>query len=371
LLYLKSGGNIGIGTTTPANSALVDMTSDNKGFLPPRMTSAQVNAISNPADGLLIYCTDCGLNGIGAMSMFLGGSWYSLSLTNCIIPPSAPTEGIHVPSDIQIIWNWNTVSGATGYKWNTTNDFVYAAEMGTATTITETGLTSSTTYNRYVWAYNACGNSTATILTETTLVSSGEWIHWDDGENYTSIGTNSATEFDVAARWEQAQLVQYDGNQVAQIAFFPDQAAATYKVRVWTGGTIAGPANMVVDQTVTNPVIGAWNYIILTTPVLIDISQELWVGYYVNTTTGFPAGCDNGPAVDGYGNMMNWGGWTTLKEISPSLDYNWNIQAFIETLAGEYIMLRQLPSLNMPQTTIKFDQFQKLKSSNDEKINHH
>jgi hypothetical protein len=158
-----------------------------------------------------------------------------------------------------------------------------------------------------------------------------EWIHWDDGVNYTSIGTGGAAEFDVAARWEPAQLVNYDGTAVTQVAFFPAEAAATYKVRVWTGGNISGPANMVVDQTVSNPVIGSWNYVTLTTPVPIDITQELWVGYYINTTTGYPAGCDDGPRVDGYGNMMNFGGWQTLYQINPELDYNWNIQAYVQS----------------------------------------
>jgi len=158
-----------------------------------------------------------------------------------------------------------------------------------------------------------------------------EWIHYDDGVYFTSIGTGGAVEFDVAARWEPAQLVNYDGTAVTQIAFYPAEAAATYKVRVWTG---AGPANMVVDQAVSNPVIGSWNFVTLTTPVPIDISQELWVGYYVNTTTGYPAGCDDGPAIDGYGNMMNFGGWQTLLQINPELDYNWNVQAYVQSLVG-------------------------------------
>jgi len=149
--------------------------------------------------------------------------------------------------------------------------------------------------------------------------------------NYSGIGTGGAVEFDVAARWEPAQLVNYEGTAVTQIAFFPAEAAATYKVRVWTG---AGPANMVVDQAVSNPVIGSWNFVTLTTPVPVDITQELWVGYYVNATTGYPAGTDDGPAIDGYGNMMNFGGWQTLLQTNPELDYNWNVQAYVQSMVG-------------------------------------
>jgi len=49
---------VGIGTTTPAASALLDLSSTSKGLLIPRMTSAQASAIASPADGLLVYRTD-------------------------------------------------------------------------------------------------------------------------------------------------------------------------------------------------------------------------------------------------------------------------------------------------------------------------
>jgi hypothetical protein len=91
---------------------------------------------------------------------------------------------------------------------------------------------------------------------------------------------------------------------------------------------------MVCDQPVPSPVIGDWNTVTLTTPVPLDITQELYVGYYVNAQTGYPAGVDDGPAIDGYGNMMNFGGWQTLLEINPELDFNWNINTHIQTLAG-------------------------------------
>ena len=49
--------NVGIGTTTPDNSAALDVSSTTKGMLIPRMTTAQRNAIPAAADGLLIYNT--------------------------------------------------------------------------------------------------------------------------------------------------------------------------------------------------------------------------------------------------------------------------------------------------------------------------
>jgi hypothetical protein len=48
---------VGIGTTTPNASAKLEVNSTTQGFLPPRMTTAQRDAISSPADGLVIYNT--------------------------------------------------------------------------------------------------------------------------------------------------------------------------------------------------------------------------------------------------------------------------------------------------------------------------
>jgi hypothetical protein len=46
------------GTFSPNASAQLDITSTTKGFLPPRMTNAQRVAITSPAIGLIVYCTD-------------------------------------------------------------------------------------------------------------------------------------------------------------------------------------------------------------------------------------------------------------------------------------------------------------------------
>ena len=54
--YFQS--NIGIGTTTPAASAVLDITSTTQGVLFPRLTTDQINAIVSPANGLTVYNTE-------------------------------------------------------------------------------------------------------------------------------------------------------------------------------------------------------------------------------------------------------------------------------------------------------------------------
>lgn len=53
-----SFGQMGLGTTSPATTAVLDLSSSSKGLLTPRMTTLQRNAIASPAIGLMVYNTD-------------------------------------------------------------------------------------------------------------------------------------------------------------------------------------------------------------------------------------------------------------------------------------------------------------------------
>ena len=57
LLQLCLYAQVGIGTATPAASAKLDVSSTTQGFLPPRMTTVQRDAIVSPATGLVIFNT--------------------------------------------------------------------------------------------------------------------------------------------------------------------------------------------------------------------------------------------------------------------------------------------------------------------------
>lgn len=50
--------NVGIGTTTPNSSAILDVSSTTRGLLIPRMTTAQRTAIPSAVAGLMVYDTD-------------------------------------------------------------------------------------------------------------------------------------------------------------------------------------------------------------------------------------------------------------------------------------------------------------------------
>ena len=155
----------------------------------------------------------------------------------------------------------------------------------------------------------------------------GEWLSYC-GEKDDSIGTGGVADFDVAIRFPASALADYAGMSLNTVKVWPAQAG-TFSLRVWTGGTATAPAQMVVDQPFT-PVLDQYNTITLDNPVMITGTEELWFGYRNNVTGGYPAGCDAGPVVEGFGNMIYWqGAWTTLTALSATLPYNWNIEGYV------------------------------------------
>lgn len=53
----NTSGNVGIGTNAPHSSAILDISSTTKGFVIPRMTSAQRSLIGSPTNGLQVFDT--------------------------------------------------------------------------------------------------------------------------------------------------------------------------------------------------------------------------------------------------------------------------------------------------------------------------
>ncbi|HRP02967.1 MAG TPA: hypothetical protein PLE30_10015 [Candidatus Kapabacteria bacterium] len=65
--------NVGIGTTTPNASSILELSANNKGLLMPRLTTAQRNSIISPATGLIIYNTD-----LNTFDYYNGATWINL-----------------------------------------------------------------------------------------------------------------------------------------------------------------------------------------------------------------------------------------------------------------------------------------------------
>ncbi|MDO7849162.1 hypothetical protein Q5H92_22555, partial [Hymenobacter sp. M29] len=81
--------NVGVGTTTPDASALLDVSSTTQGLLLPRLTLAQRTAIGSPATGLLLYQTDGSAPGF---YFYDGTAWAALGSSG---PGAAGSAGLN------------------------------------------------------------------------------------------------------------------------------------------------------------------------------------------------------------------------------------------------------------------------------------
>ena len=81
IICLNLEAQVGIGTTSPDSSALLELNSSNSGFLPPRVNltgTSDITTIPNPVEGLMIYSPVSNCNLQSGIYVFNGSSWRPL-----------------------------------------------------------------------------------------------------------------------------------------------------------------------------------------------------------------------------------------------------------------------------------------------------
>lgn len=133
-------GQVGINTdgSAPDNSAILDAKSNNKGFLPPRMTTAERDAINSPAIGLVIFNTD-----LKCLEFYAGAQdgWFcqcpSIGTVSCSNPIISGDyykgEPLTGSNTVTITVN-NSMKGGYNITTNTVNGMTFS-KMGTFTTV--------------------------------------------------------------------------------------------------------------------------------------------------------------------------------------------------------------------------------------------
>ena len=163
----KFTGAVAIGTTTPASSAALDITSTTQGLLLPRLTYVQKTAISNPVAGLILFCSDCGTS--GEMQLYNGTSFVNMigQAAQLAMPGITSTTAISAitTSSASSGGVINSDGGAAvttrGIVWGTSaGSSTFSATTGTGVgtfTSSMTGLTSGVTYYVRAFATNSVG----------------------------------------------------------------------------------------------------------------------------------------------------------------------------------------------------------------------
>lgn len=140
-------GAVTVGGASSTASAAVEVSSTSQGFLPPRMTAAQRDAISSPAAGLVLWCSNCGDN--GELNVYNGTSW-----TNMVC--GTASIALITPIVTPIVGTYNYYGAAQGPNSATNTG------TGNSYTYSYAG-TGSTSYGPSATAPSAEGTYTVTV----------------------------------------------------------------------------------------------------------------------------------------------------------------------------------------------------------------
>ena len=158
-------------------------------------------------------------------------------------------------------------------------------------------------------------------------------LHYD-GNNDDGIGTGGANTFGAYAFFPHDSLQPFvgTGNDIMSVKLFINGASNVTSAQIEIYDNNTNPA---LYTQVFTPVEG-WNNVLLTTPMTIPASGNLYIGYKITVTGGYPLGCDAGPvAAGGNGNWILFNGtWQHLTALSASLTVNWNIRVMIGSPAA-------------------------------------
>ncbi len=155
-----------------------------------------------------------------------------------------------------------------------------------------------------------------------------------DGSNVTAPLFPGGT-YEGAVRFTPADLAGLSGKSLKEVIFYVLEEPRSATIRVYQGSASGGPGQQVFSQAVGNDIQPeSWHRIALTSPVAIDASQDLWIGFRFEAgSENQVLGCDGGPA-DANGDFLfdsNDGLWQNLVlRTSFQIDINWNLRGVVE-----------------------------------------
>ena len=159
-LFSQTGG-VRIGPTPgpPAPSAALDISYTNKGFLMPRLTQQQQDAIEAPEAGLMVYNTTT-----SCFDFYTGTAWQP-GMCACTAPPSAPGSimglSVYCAYQTNVRYTVTPVASTTAYVWTIPYDATFVSGQGTNSIVLNLGSVSD---NITVYGINGCGTSGTSTL---------------------------------------------------------------------------------------------------------------------------------------------------------------------------------------------------------------
>lgn len=276
---MRPNGNMGIGTESPNNNAILELSATNKGFLPPRLTTAQRDAIpaaSRPA-GLMVYNTNT-----NCMDFWNSSTWVS----TCAV--TAPPAGIITAITCASATNNGTI--VTGSNNSVSSSIPYTGGNGGShggQTVASTGVTGLT-----------------------AILAAGSFANGAGSLNYIITGTPSSigtANFAIIIGGQTCTLSRTVTFPVGTVSSL--NCAAAINNGTLTGGTAASGVSSVISYTGGNT--GTYGGQVITSTGVTGLTATLTAGAFANGNGNLTYNITGTPSGSGTANFaINIGGQT-------------------------------------------------------------
>ncbi|MCB5234935.1 MAG: carboxypeptidase regulatory-like domain-containing protein [Candidatus Cloacimonetes bacterium] len=152
-------------------------------------------------------------------------------------------------------------------------------------------------------------------------------IFFHDGYANQGISVGEHVDAIFAMRLTETELQNYYGWNIKDVSFMlHEMEFENAVVQIYEGGGTTGAGTLIYEQNVNNKAIDKiWVNQRINETITILPDTEYWIAYYLEAAQGYPAACDEGPAVAGKGDMIYKNGqWQSLSQ-SDGISVNWII----------------------------------------------
>ena len=148
-----------------------------------------------------------------------------------------------------------------------------------------------------------------------------------DSDVYDCIGIGNAANATFASLYPGAMLSSLKGMTVSSVDVYVGDVPESASIVIYGQKKQSECGDLITEQAFT-PKAQSWNHVVLSQPVEIG-TTDLWIGVRMENivATGYYIGVDEGPAVIGFGDLVNIGGSTWWSMADLELDYNYCIRA--------------------------------------------